>query len=63
MCENLEEHAKRNNSKGLFQQVKQHKGVFKPRAGSIKSKVGTILTESKDIKQRWLEYTKSLRNR
>ena len=60
MCAKLEEQAKRNNSKGLFEQVKELRGEFSPKAGSIKASNGTLLTEDEHIKQRWVEYTKKL---
>ena len=59
-CSNLEQMVERNNSKGLFEQVKELKGEFTPRAESIKAKGGTVLTEDEQIKVRWLEYTKKL---
>ena len=40
--------------------MRDTKGTFHAKMGSIKGRNGTDLTEAKDIKKRWQEYTKEL---
>ena len=52
---------KRNNSMGktrdLFNKIRDTKGTFHAKMGSIKDKNGRDLTEAEDIKKKWQEYT------
>ena len=54
----------RNNRMGkatdLFKKIKDTKGTFYAKMGSIKDKNGMDLTEADDIKKRWEEYTEEL---
>ena len=44
----------------LFKNIKDTKGTFHAKMGSIKDRNGMYLTETEDIKKRWQEYTEEL---
>ena len=44
----------------LFKKIRDTKGKFHAKMGSIKDKNGMDLTEAEDIKKRWQDYTKEL---
>ena len=44
----------------LFKKIRDIKGTFHAKMGSIKDRNGTDLTEAEDIKKRWQEYTEEL---
>ena len=44
----------------LFNKIRDNKGTFQAKMGSIKDRNGTNLTEAEDIKKRWQEYTEEL---
>ena len=44
----------------LFRKIKDAKGTFHAKMGSIKDRNGMDLTEAEDIKKRWQEYTEEL---
>ena len=44
----------------LFKKVRDTKGTFHAKMGSIKDRNGMDLTEAEDIKKRWQEYTEEL---
>ena len=44
----------------LFKKIKDTKGTFHAKKGSIKVRNGLDLTEAEDIKKRWQEYTEEL---
>ena len=44
----------------LFKKIRDTKGIFYAKMGSIKDRNGRDLTEAKDIKKRWQEYTEEL---
>ena len=46
----------------LFKKIRDTKGTFHAKMGSIKDRNGIDLTEAKDIKKRWQEYTELLKN-
>ena len=43
-----------------FKKIRDTKGIFHANMGSIKDRNGMDLTEAKDIKKRWQEYTEEL---
>ena len=45
---------------GLFKKIRDTKGTFHAKMGSIKDRNGMDLTEAEDIKKRWQEYTEEL---
>ena len=46
----------------LFEKIKDTKGTFHAKTGTIKDRNDMDLTEAEDIKKRWQEYTKELYN-
>ena len=55
---------KENNRMGktrdLFKKIRDTKGIFRAKMGTIKNRNGMDLREAEDIKKRWQEYTKEL---
>ena len=47
-------------TRDLFKKIRDIKGTFHAKMGSIKDRNGMGLTETKDIKKRWQEYTEEL---
>ena len=47
----------------LFKKIRDTKGTFHAKMGSIKDRNGMDLTEAEDIKKRWQEYTEELYKR
>ena len=47
-------------TRDLFKKIRDIKGTFHAKIGSIKDRNGMDLTESEDIKKRWQEYTEEL---
>ena len=44
----------------LFKKIRDTKGIFHAKMGTIKDRNGIHLTEAEDIKKRWQEYTEEL---
>ena len=47
-------------TRGLFKKIRDAKGTFHAKMGSIKDRNGMDRTEAEDIKKRWQEYTEEL---
>ena len=47
-------------TRDLFKQMRDTKGTFHAKMGTIKDRNGMDLTEAEDIKKRWQEYTEEL---
>ena len=47
-------------TRDLFKKIRDTKGTFHAKMGSIKDRNGRDLTEAEDIKKRWYEYTEEL---
>ena len=47
-------------TRDLFKKIRETKGTFHAKMGSIKDRNGMDLTETEDIKKRWQEYTEEL---
>ena len=48
------------NTRHLFKNIRNAKGTFHAKMGSIKDRNHMDLTEAEDIKKRWQEYTEEL---
>ena len=48
------------NTRDLFKKIRDTKGTFHTKMGTIKDRNGRDLTEAEDIKKRWQEYTEEL---
>ena len=59
-CKEIEENNGMGKTKDLFQKIRDTKGTFHAKMGTIKDKNGMDLTEAEDIKKRWQEYTEEL---
>ena len=58
-CKEIEENNKMGN-RDLFKKIRDSKGTFHAKMGSIKDRNGMDLTEAEVIKKRWQEYTEEL---
>ena len=47
-------------TRDFFKKIRDTKGIFHAKMGSIKDKNGMDLSEAEDIKKRWQEYTEEL---
>ena len=56
-CKEIEENNKMGRSRDLFKRIRDTKGAFHTKMGTIKDRNGMDLTEVEDIKKRWQEYT------
>ena len=56
----IEEDNRMGQTSDLFKEIKDTKGIFHVKMGSIKDRNGMDLTEAEDIKKRWQEYTEEL---
>ena len=54
------ENNRMGKTRQLFKKLRDTKGTFHAKMGSIKDRNGMDLTEAEDIKNRWQEYTKEL---
>ena len=59
-CKGIEENNRMGKTRNLFKKIRDIKGTFHAKMGSIKDRNGMDLTEAKDIKKRWQEYTEEL---
>ena len=57
-CKEAEENNRMGKIRGLFKKIRDTKGTFHAKMGTIKDRNGMDLTEAEDIKKRWQEYTK-----
>ena len=56
-CKEIEENNRMGKTRDLFKKIRDTKGIFHAKMNSIKDRNGMDLTEAKDIKKRWQEYT------
>ena len=47
-------------TRDLFKKIRDTKGTFRAKMGTINDRNGKNLTEAEDIKKRWYEYTEEL---
>ena len=59
-CKEIEENNSMGKSRDPFKKIRDTKGTFHAKMGSIKDRKGRDLTEAEDIKKRWQEYTEEL---
>ena len=62
-CKEIEENNRMGKTRHLFKKLRDTKGTFHAKMGSIKDRNGMDLTEAEDIKKRWQEYTEELYKR
>ena len=51
------------NTRDLFKNIRDIKGIFHERKGTIKDRNGMDLTEAEDIKKRWQEHIDTIQKR
>ena len=59
-CKEMEENNRMGKTRDLFKKIRDTKGTFHAKMGSIKDRNGMDLAEAEDIKKRWQEYTEKL---
>ena len=59
-CKEIEENNRMGMTRDLFNKIRDTKGIFHAKIGTIKDRNGRDLTEAEDIKKRWQEYTEEL---
>ena len=59
-CKEIEENNRMGKTRDLFKKIRDNKGTFHAKMGSIKDRNGMDLTEAEDIKKRWQEYMEEL---
>ena len=56
-CKEIEENNRMGKTRDLFEKIRDTKGTFHAKMGSIKDRNCRDLTEAEDIQKRWQEYT------
>ena len=56
-CKEIKENNRMGNTRDLFKKIRDTKGTFHAKMGSIKDRIDMDLTEAEDIRKRWQEYT------
>ena len=59
-CKETEENNRMGKARNLFRKIRDTKGIFHAKTGTIKDRNGMDLTEAEDIKKKWQEYTEEL---
>ena len=59
-CKEIEENNRMGKTTGLFKKIRDTKGTFHAKMGSMKDRNGMDLTEAEYIKKTWQEYTEEL---
>ena len=56
-CKEIEENNRMGKTRDLFKKIRDTKGTFHAKMGTIKDRNGMDLTEAEDTRKRWQEYT------
>ena len=59
-CKQIEENNRMGKTRDLFKKIRDTKGTFHAKMGTIEDRNGLDLTEAENIKKRWQEYTQEL---
>ena len=59
-CKEIQENNRMGETRDLFQKIRDTKGTFHAKMGTIKDRNGRDLTEAEAMKKRWQEYTEEL---
>ena len=62
-CKETEENNRMGKTRDLFKIIRDTKGTFHAKMGSIKDRNGMDLTEAENINKRWQEYTELYKKR
>ena len=56
-CKDIEENNRMGKTRDLFKKIRDNKGTFQAKMGTIKDRNVMDITEAEDIKKRWKEHT------
>ena len=59
-CKEIEENNRMGETREIFKKIRDTKGIFHAKMGTIKDRNGMDLTKTEDVKKRWQEYTEEL---
>ena len=59
-CKEIEENNRMGKTRDLFKKIRDTKGTFHAKMGTIKDRNGMDLTRAEDINKRWQEYTEEV---
>ena len=59
-CKEIEENNRMGKTRDLFKKIRDTKGTFHAKMGTVKERNNMDLKEAEDIKKRWQEYTEGL---
>ena len=59
-CKEIEEYNRMGKTRDLFKKIRDTKGIFHAKMGTVKDRNGMDLTEAYDIRKTWQEYTEEL---
>ena len=59
-CKDIEENKRMGKTRDLFKKIRDARGTFHAKMGTIKDRNSMNLKEAEDIKKRWQEYTEEL---
>ena len=59
-CKEIEENNRMGKTRDLFKKIRDTKGTFHAKMGTIKNRNSVDLIEAEDTKKRWQEYTEEL---
>ena len=59
-CKEIEENNRMGKTRDLFKKIRDTKGTFKAKMGTIKDRNGMDLTQAEDVKKRWQDYAEQL---
>ena len=62
-CKEIDKNNRMGKTRDLFKKIRDTKGTFHAKMGTIKDTNGMDLTEAEDIKKRWQEYTRTVQKR
>ena len=59
-CKEIQDNNRMGKTRDHFKKIRDTKGTFNAKMGTIKDRNGMDLTEAEDIKKRWQEYTEEI---
>ena len=62
-CKEIEENNRMGKTRDIFKEIRDTKGTFHAKMGTIKDRNGMDLTEAEEIKKRWQEYRRIIQKR
>ena len=62
-CKEIEKNNRMGKTRDLFKKIRDTKGIFHAKMGSIKDRNSMDLTEAEDIKKRWKEYRRTVQKK